>query len=1169
MREASRQSALKPEAAGPFEHKEISGMPISVFVASGLIALGCLGLAFNLRASFSFLNSMLDACICLMSMVPATIFWNQQVRLREDSLRAFALTFWATFALELAHVIVQVEWTGWLGFIAESSSVLIPSTWPPAAHALPIGLLASILILQRSGNLPSAFLPALATLAVALLFIFQALPAYTDPGLLGITRPNLVLPPFLWLVLLIVAWRFRQHRAIFAIILVTPWFIFSNLVILYSLSPNDAIAGIAHLGKLGGYLTLSLLLIRMGSQDALSRLRAESELRKLNAELEARVLERTNDLALSGESDHRLAAIVQSMSEACFSLDRDWRFTFVNDRSESLLRHKREDMIGESIWDVFYQLKGTPMEANYRKAMEERVAVSFEVLSPIAGRWLDIRLFPTGDGLSAFLLDIDSRKQMEQEIVDNEKQLRLLLDILPVGITVMDANRRFMYHNPAVLKISHLTAEELVSGPVKSRQFVDKDGASLPFESLPSVRAFREQRAIENVEIGLILEDEPITWVLVSAVPIAIGDWRVINVVTDITQQKLAEDKIRYNEEILTETGRIARVGGWMFDTKTLKGSWTEEVGRIHDLDPDVPATVELGLQFYTESSRPLIERAVKDAIEIGKPYDLVLEIISAKGNHKWVRTIGHPIVVGDKVVRVRGSFQDITDHMQITRALKREEARLAGIIGSAMDGIIAVDSNQTITLFNAAAEKMFGITSGQAIGTNLSRLIPERFRATHPQHVKAFGQTHVTRRHMGQLGAVFGLRANGDEFPIEASISQIEVNGEKLFTVILRDITERQRVENALRESEDSKRELDARLTSTLENMNDGFFTLDLDWRFTYINRAFETLLQRPRDTIIGRGIWDEFKEAVGGPAYENYHLAIAENRPVQFEEFYPPARVWFEITAYPSSNGLAIYLRDITERKNAEAQIQELNAELEERVKQRTQQLEVANKELEAFSYSVSHDLRSPLRAMNGFSQALLEDYGPVLPEGAQKFATTIRAGAERMGILIDELLSFSRIGRTAMKSEPVDMENLARNAFENLRVERGSRQIDFICKDLHPCWGDPGLLAHVWANLISNAVKFTGKSERARIQVSSRLEGREVVYSVADNGAGFDMQYADKLFGVFQRLHRAEEFEGTGVGLAIVNRIVSRHGGRVWTESQVNEGATFHFTIPGNHE
>jgi light-regulated signal transduction histidine kinase (bacteriophytochrome) len=249
-----------------------------------------------------------------------------------------------------------------------------------------------------------------------------------------------------------------------------------------------------------------------------------------------------------------------------------------------------------------------------------------------------------------------------------------------------------------------------------------------------------------------------------------------------------------------------------------------------------------------------------------------------------------------------------------------------------------------------------------------------------------------------------------------------------------------------------------------------------------------------------------------------------------------------------------IAIVQTRLLERLKAHA------GELEGKVRERTAALEAANRELESFSYSVSHDLRAPLRAIDGYARMLDEDYAGRLDAEAQRLIGVVRGNARKMGQLIDDLLAFSRLGRQAAARVPVDMTRLAAEVADELRAGRPVQ-----CDALPPIQGDPSLLKQVWSNLIGNALKYSGKKADARIEVGGREGPAEHIYWVRDNGAGFDMRYADKLFGVFQRLHRADEFEGTGVGLAIVQRIVARHGGRVWAEGRPGQGACFYFSLP----
>lgn len=265
-----------------------------------------------------------------------------------------------------------------------------------------------------------------------------------------------------------------------------------------------------------------------------------------------------------------------------------------------------------------------------------------------------------------------------------------------------------------------------------------------------------------------------------------------------------------------------------------------------------------------------------------------------------------------------------------------------------------------------------------------------------------------------------------------------------------------------------------------------------------------------------------------------------------------------------------LYVVLRD---RQAAHLDLARANNRLEERVVARTAELEASNRELEAFSYSVSHDLRAPLRSIDGFSRLVLdENRAQLSPESARRL-DLVRAGAQQMGYLIDDLLSFSRLGRVELKKRRVHTAAIVNEVIAELKLQNPNRQIEFVMQDLPSCYADPNLLKQVFRNLLANAVKFTGKRPTARIEVASLVgsgptKPRMVTYFVKDDGAGFDMRYSDKLFGVFQRLHRVEDFPGTGVGLALVKRIVERHGGKVWTEGAVDAGATFYLSLEADH-
>jgi len=334
-------------------------------------------------------------------------------------------------------------------------------------------------------------------------------------------------------------------------------------------------------------------------------------------------------------------------------------------------------------------------------------------------------------------------------------------------------------------------------------------------------------------------------------------------------------------------------------------------------------------------------------------------------------------------------------------------------------------------------------------------------------------------------------------------------------------------------------------------------------------INKSFIKLTGL--DNVLGRRVTEviaNIRES-NPEIFEICGRVASTGEPEKFETFIKEIRsgAWFSISAYSPENGfLVAVFENITERKQAEEEIHVLNTELEQRVSERTSQLEAANKELEAFSYSVSHDLRAPLRAIDGFTSILVSEYGEKLDDEGKRICGIIGSESQRMEHLINDLLAFSRLGRKELHSSKIDMTSLANSVVNELVEHEDKERIHFHIGKLHSATGDPALIRQVWINLLSNAIKFTSRKKRVVIEMGSTRNQDEIVYYVRDNGAGFDMAYEDKLFGVFQRLHSESEFEGTGVGLAIVKRVVHRHGGHVWAEGKIDKGATFYFALPG---
>ena len=506
-------------------------------------------------------------------------------------------------------------------------------------------------------------------------------------------------------------------------------------------------------------------------------------------------------------------------------------------------------------------------------------------------------------------------------------------------------------------------------------------------------------------------------------------------------------------------------------------------------------------------------------------------------------------------------------ERQQAEEAVKAERQRFFAVLETLPPMICLLTPDYHVAFANRAFRERFGESQGR-------RCYDYCFGNTAPcEFCQTYDVLKTGQPRHWEVSTPEGSVIDVYDFPFT------DVDGTPMILEMDLDITEAKRAKEGLEKANAYNRSL-------LEASLDPLVTISPHGKITDVNSAAEKVTGRLREELIGAdfsdcftdpekarlGYQQVFKEGL----VQNYELEVRHR-----DGSTTPVLYSASVYRDPGGEVVGVFAaaRDITIRKRAEEEVRRLNEELEQRVRLRTAQLEASNKELESFSYSVSHDLRAPLRALDGFSRILLEEYRSQLPSQAQRYLDFVRDGASHMGNLIDGLLALSRLGRQELKRRPVEVAEIVRQSMDDLQADVEGSAAEFIVASLPSCDADPLLLRQVFVNLLSNALKFSRKQEKVRIEIGAlrtreAAQGREPVlrlldpdswvYYVRDNGVGFDMRYADKLFGVFQRLHRQEEFKGTGIGLATVQQIIHKHGGQVWAEAEVGKGATFYFTI-----
>jgi len=782
---------------------------------------------------------------------------------------------------------------------------------------------------------------------------------------------------------------------------------------------------------------------------------------------------------------------------------------------------------------------------------------------------------PEPDHFVAAFADVSDRRRAEQAIRESEARLGDFAHSAADWLWETDADGVYTYSSEKGVDLFGLARGDVVG--------------KTPFDFMPPEEAER----VAPLFAALVARKAPIVdlenWnlgadgerfcLLTNAVPLLdeagnLTGYRGAD--KDITERKQAEAALRDAHDRLDLAQRASGAGMWDWDVATGAIAWSAEMFTLFGIDPE---TVEAGFDAWNAAMHPddldAANARIATALADHAVLDSEYRIVKPDGSVRWIAALGQGVYgESGNAVRMSGLCMDITERKQAEEALRASDEQHRTLFESMAQGVVYQDAEGHITAANAAAERILGLTLAQMQGVTST---DPRWRTVREDGSDFPGEEHpaMVALRTGQLveGVIFGVFNPADDAYHWINVSAVPRfrPGEQApyqVSATFEDVTDIRAAGEALRESE-------ARYRSLFEGLTEGValheLVLDeqgspLDYRILAVNPAFTAQTGMSAEAVCGK-LASEAYGSGQAPFLEQYAGATLSGEPARFQEHFAPLGRDFDITAVRQSEGhFATLFKDVTERKLAEAEIRRLNEELEQRVLTRTAQLEAANKELEAFVYSAAHDLRAPLRAIDGFSQMVVEDAGEKLGAEDHEHLQRVRSAAQRMALLIDGMLALARVTRQEMLIEEVDVSTMAAEILADLAEAEPGRTVETTVASGLRAQADAALLRSIFANLLANAWKFTGKHESARIEVGVTDADGERAFYVRDDGAGFDPAYATHLFGAFQRMHEAGLFEGDGIGLATVQRLVARHGGRVWAEAEVEKGATFYFTLPG---